>query len=185
MKSAAPRFRLFFVAAFLIVSFGCLHSPAAAAQAEAGRYHALVIGNNAYQHVQHLKTAEDDAREIDALLRDNYGFQTKLLLNGTRQQIISAINSYRRELAADSNLLIYYAGHGVNDKEIDKAYWLPVDARLDDNSNWISADDITSNIRGVPAKHVLIVSDSCYSGTLTRGVEASLPDPSERQSYLQ
>lgn len=195
MKSAAPLFRLIF-AAVLIVSFSCLTLAARAAQdargvglgaqqADTGRYFALVIGNNAYQHVQHLKTAEDDAREIDALLRDNYGFQTKLLLNGTRQQIISAINSYRRELTPDSNLLIYYAGHGINDKEIDKAYWLPVDARLDDNSNWISADDITSNIRGIPAKHVLIVSDSCYSGTLTRGLEASLPAPSERQRYLQ
>jgi uncharacterized caspase-like protein len=192
MKSAAPRFRRIFVAA-LFVSVICL-SPAArgvqeahgvGAQPDTGRYFALVIGNNAYQHVPRLKTAEDDAREIDALLREHYGFQTKLLLNGTRQQIISAINSYRRELAADANLLIYYAGHGVNDKEIDKAYWLPVDARLDDNSNWISADDITSNIRGIPAKHVLIVSDSCYSGTLTRGLEASLPAPSERQRYLQ
>ncbi|MDQ1559383.1 MAG: hypothetical protein QOD32_2443 [Pyrinomonadaceae bacterium] len=185
MKLTVPRFRRICAAA-LIVSFGCLtHAARGAQQSDTGRYFALVIGNNAYQHVQHLKTAEDDAREIDALLRDNYGFQTKLLLNGTRQQIISAINSYRRELAADSNLLIYYAGHGVNDKEIDKAYWLPVDARLDDNSNWISADDITSNIRGIPAKHVLIVSDSCYSGTLTRGLEASLPAPSERQRYLQ
>ncbi|HEV2802087.1 MAG TPA: caspase family protein [Pyrinomonadaceae bacterium] len=191
MKSNSPLLRhLFFT--FLVASLGCLAATAAqergfgvGGQVDAGRYFALVIGNNAYQHVQRLKTAEDDAREIDAILRTQYGFQTKLLLNGTRQQIISAINSYRRELSADANLLIYYAGHGVNDKEIDKAYWLPVDARLDDNSNWISADDITSNIRGIPAKHVLVVSDSCYSGTLTRGLEASLPAPSERQRYLQ
>ncbi|HJR07861.1 MAG TPA: caspase family protein [Pyrinomonadaceae bacterium] len=184
--------RLFAVA--LVVSF-CVASRSVAsaqerglgvgAQAGTGSYFALVIGNNAYQHVQRLKTAETDAKEIDEILRTQYGFQTKLLLNATRQQILSAINSYRRELNADSNLLIYYAGHGINDKEIDKAYWLPVDARLDDNSNWISADDITSNIKGIPAKHVLIVSDSCYSGTLTRGLEASLPAPSERQRYLQ
>ncbi|HEX8457784.1 MAG TPA: caspase family protein [Pyrinomonadaceae bacterium] len=181
-----------FLATALVVSCVCLAVTAAqergigvGGQTEAGRYFALVIGNNNYQYVQRLKTAEDDAREIDTLLRTQYGFQTKVLLNATRQQIISAINSYRRDLSADANLLIYYAGHGVNDKEIDKAYWLPVDARLDDNSNWISADDITSNIRGIPAKHVLIVSDSCYSGTLTRGLEASLPAPSERQRYLQ
>lgn len=155
------------------------------AQAANGRYFALVIGNNAYQFVQRLQTAETDAREVSAILRDRYGFQTKLLLNANRQQIISAINSYRRELTTEANLLIYYAGHGINDKEIEKAYWLPVDARLDDNSNWISADDITSNIKGIPAKHILIVSDSCYSGTLTRGLEANFPAPSERQRYLQ
>lgn len=192
MKTTTP-IRKYLFAVALVVSF-CTAAPHAVASTQergvgintqAGGYYALVIGNNAYQHVQRLKTAEADAKEIDSILRTQYGFQTKLLLNATRQQIISAINSYRRELSADANLLIYYAGHGVNDKEIDKAYWLPVDARLDDNSNWISADDITSNIKGIPAKHVLIISDSCYSGTLTRGLEASLPAPSERQRYLQ
>jgi uncharacterized caspase-like protein len=154
-------------------------------QPQTGRYYALVIGNNAYQSIRRLKTAEDDAREVAIVLKVKYGFETKLLLNATRQQIISALNAYRRELSLDANLLIYYAGHGVNDKEADKAYWLPVDARLDDNANWISADDITTNIRVIPAKHVLIISDSCYSGTLTRGIEPSVSTALLRQRYLQ
>lgn len=192
MKIANPLRKYLFAVALFVSLYGSPHAARAQAQErglginpQAGGYYALVIGNNAYQYVQRLKTAEADAKEIDNILRTQYGFQTKLLLNATRGQILSAINSYRRELSAEANLLIYYAGHGINDKDIDKAYWLPVDARLDDNSNWISADDITSNIKGVPAKHVLIVSDSCYSGTLTRGLEASLPAPSERQRYLQ
>jgi uncharacterized caspase-like protein len=194
MKIAASLRKCLFVAA-VVCSVWCALQPAGAAaqerspggssQSANGHYFALVIGNNAYQHVQRLQTAEADAKEVAAILQDQYGFQTKLLLNANRQQIISAINAFRRDLAPDSNLLIYYAGHGINDREIDKAYWLPIDARLDDNSNWISADDITSNIKGIPAKHVLIVSDSCYSGTLTRGLEASMPVPSERQRYLQ
>ena len=168
MKTSVPLCKYLFAAALVLSLHGSPHAVRASNQerglgtgAQAGGYYALVIGNNAYQYIQRLKTAEADAKEIDRVLRTQYGFQTRLLLNATRQQIISAINSYRRELSADANLLIYYAGHGVNDSEIDKAYWLPVDALLDDNSNWISADDITSNIKGVPAKHVLIVSDSC------------------------
>ena len=194
MKIPRSLRKSFFVAS-VVLSAWCALQPAGAraqerglginGQSPPGRYFALVIGNNVYQYVPRLKTAETDAKEVDAILREQYGFQTKLLLNANRQQIMSAISSFRRELTPDANLLVYYAGHGVNDKEIDKAYWLPVDARLDDNSNWISADDITSNIKGIPAKHVLIVSDSCYSGTLTRGLEASVPAPTERQRYLQ
>jgi len=135
--------------------------------------------------LQKLKTAEADAREVATLLKDAYGFETKLLLNATRQQIMSALYSYRRELNADSNLLIYYAGHGVNDKEADKAYWLPVDASRDDNSNWIIADEITTALKVIPAKHVLVISDSCYSGTLTRGLGESLPRPTEREQFLR
>jgi hypothetical protein len=88
-------------------------------------------------------------------------------------------------LTADANLLVYYAGHGYNDKETDKAYWLPVDATIDDQSNWIIADEITTGIKAIPARHVLVISDSCYSGTLTRGLSDSIPRPSEREQFLQ
>ncbi|HEX8163384.1 MAG TPA: caspase family protein [Pyrinomonadaceae bacterium] len=151
-----------------------------------GQYYALLIGNNLYKRVRSLKTAEEDAREVERVLSSRYGFKTKLLLNATRQQIISTLNAYRRELDAESSLLIYYAGHGYNDREADKAYWWPVDAEQGDNSNWISADDITTNVKTIPAKHVLIVSDSCYSGTLTRGLgDSFLGRPTARQRYLE
>src|SRR5205085_467548 len=150
-----------------------------------GSYYALVIGNNAYTSLPKLKTAEADAREIERLLRESYGFQTKLLVNATRSQTVAALSSYRHELTPDANLLIYYAGHGYNDKDADKAYWLPVDASRDDVSNWIIADEITTGIRVIPAKHILVISDSCYSGTLTRGLGAELPRPTEREQFLQ
>src|ERR1039458_6645054 len=131
---------------------------------------ALVIGNDLYQHLTPLRTATNDARSVQAVLQQRYGFEETLLLNATRSQIVSAPNAYRRDLGADSSLLIFYAGHGFYDRAVDKAYWWPVDARDNDNTNWISAADITSNIKGIASRHVLIVSDSCYSGTLSRGV---------------
>lgn len=194
MKTIAPRFCYFLKTVALISCFAILTAGTKAQDrglelsltSQAGSYHALVIGNNAYQNIRKLKTAEADAKEVEIILRTQYGFKTKLLLNATREQIFTAFNSYRRELEPNTNLLIYYAGHGVNDEDINRAYWLPVDARMDNNSNWISADDITSNIRGIPAKHILIISDSCYSGTLTRDVGDRLPlAPSERLRYLQ
>ena len=166
-------------ACLIVVSLLLVGTAHAAARSINGRstyatnvahYYALVIGNNAYTSLPKLKTAEADARAIEKMLHEAYGFQTKLLLNATRQQIIAALNTYRRELATDANLLLYYAGHGYNDKEAEKTYWLPVDASRDDSANWIVADEITSGIRAIPARHVLVVSDSCYSGTLTRGI---------------
>jgi caspase domain-containing protein/carboxypeptidase family protein len=155
--------------------------------AQAGRYYALIIGNNAYQSVPSLRTAESDAKALEQVLRERYGFETKLLLNAKREQIIVTLNEYRRKVEPNSNLLIYYAGHGYNDAEVEKAYWLPVDARKEDNANWISADDITVNVKGIPARHVIVVSDSCYSGTIARGVEFLLTramEPMGRDKYL-
>jgi len=151
-----------------------------------GPYHALVIGINNYRTpVPRLKTAVFDAKEVAKLLQEGYGFSaTKLLLNPTRKDIIIALNEYRR-LPAKSNLLIYYAGHGQKDPRTNKAYWLPVDAELDNDVNWISASTITEEIGAIPAQHVLIISDSCYSGELTRGLPPIQINAVERQSYFR
>ncbi len=151
----------------------------------AARFYALIIGNNNYPSLPKLKTAVADAREVEKLLREEYGFRTKLLVDATRSQIVSALSTYRRELPAEASLLVYYAGHGYNDRETDKAYWLPVDAERDDQANWLIADEITTGIKALPAKHVLVVVDSCYSGTLTRGLGDMQPRPSERVQFLQ
>ena len=139
-----------------------------------GSYHALVIGNNNYQNLPKLHTAINDARSIAGLLEAKYGYEVELLLNATRSEIFKAIYSYRRTLTGRDNLLIYYAGHGWLDKEADEGYWLPVDAERQDPANWISNSSITSSLRAMKAKHVLVVADSCYSGKLARGINISL-----------
>jgi hypothetical protein len=70
---------------------------------------------------------------------------------------VNALSEYRQVLTEDDSLLIYYAGHGQYDKDADKAYWLPVDD-LNSPAYLISADDITTDVRVLPARHVLIVS---------------------------
>ena len=129
-----------------------------------GHFFALVIGINNYQHLPKLSTAVQDAQALAAILHDQYGFRTTLLTDATRDQITRAMNDYRHTLDENASLLIYYAGHGMYDKDADKAYWLPVDADRDDNSRWLMADDITTEVKVIPARHVLIISDSCYSG---------------------
>lgn len=133
-----------------------------------GNYYALIIGNNDYQNLSTLATAVNDAQATDRLLREKYNFRTKLLLNANRYDIMSALNEFRTTLKKSDNLLIYYAGHGKLDEASKRGYWLPIDADDDNNANWISNGDITNILSSVAAKHVLVVADSCYSGTLTQ-----------------
>jgi hypothetical protein len=133
-----------------------------------GNYYALVIGNNRYANLPNLESAVPDAQAVDELLRTRYGFRTRVLLNATRAQIISALNEYRGILSPDDSLLIYYAGHGELDTQNLRGYWLPVDAQRDENTEWISDQQVTSQIETMSARHVLVVADSCYSGAMTR-----------------
>lgn len=140
-----------------------------------GSYYALVIGIDDYPApMRRLKTAVNDARAVGQMLHDRYGFQVQLFVDAdaTRSNILNVLNArYRNSLAPSDNLLIYYAGHGYYDRDADKAYWLPVDAESSLSANRISADDLTTAIRALPARHVLVVSDSCYSGGLSRDAD--------------
>lgn len=139
-----------------------------------GDYHALVIGNNSYQSVSQLKTAVNDAKSVAELLRKEYGFKVKLLLDATRNQMLDAFDGLRKTLTEKDNLLIYYAGHGHLDRDSDRGFWLPVDADRDRRANWLSNSDIADMVRATRAKHVLVVADSCYAGTLTRSLTVQL-----------
>jgi len=147
--------------------------PSKYADVKFGKYYALVIGNNNYKHLPKLKTAAKDAKAVAATLRDTFGFEVKTLINATRSQILDAFDDYEGILGKSDNLLLYYAGHGWLDKGREQGYWLPVDAKLNRRSQWIPNSTITDTLRALRAKHVMVVADSCFSGTLTRGLKVT------------
>ena len=172
--------QFFWVLVLALVPFGA----AQAAQDEYGRYHALVIGINDYKNLPRLETAVNDASAVADLLRQKYGFAVTLLLNPGRSEVIRALDMLRGELTERDNLLIYYAGHGVLDVEADAGFWMSVDAEESTQPDWISIATVTSTVRAMSAKHVMVVSDSCYSGRLTRGLSVSVKTGSERAAEL-
>lgn len=139
-----------------------------------GNYHALVIGNNNYRSVTPLKTAAIDAKGVAEELKKNYGFKVTLLVDATRNQTLDAFDDLRRTLTDNDNLLIYYAGHGYLDADSDRGFWLPVDADANRRANWLSNSDLADMVRATRAKHVLVVADSCYAGTLTRSLSVQM-----------
>ena len=62
---------------------------------------------------------------------------------------------------------------------------MPVDAEEDTQANWIAITTVTRTTRAMSAKHVMVVADSCHSGTLTRGVAVSIKTGSERAVELE
>ena len=143
-----------------------------------GNYHALVIGSNNYKHLPKLTTAETDAQSVAKTLKNKYAFKVKTLINPKRQDILDQFDDYREQLTGNDNLLIYYAGHGYLDEQTNRGYWMPVDARPNRRSAWLANAAITATLKGLKANHVMVVSDSCYSGTLTRGlvIKKKTPD---------
>jgi uncharacterized caspase-like protein len=127
-----------------------------------------------------------DAQAVADLLRSKYGFkQVDLVPNATRQDILSVLNRLRRDLKPTDNLLIYYAGHGSIDSETQRGYWLPADAERRSPAQWVSNEDITNELRAMQAKHVVVVADSCYSGTLARSEDTVRMRTGGQEEWIQ
>jgi hypothetical protein len=146
------------------------------------RYRALVIGVNDYQRFggegwQPLNTARADAEALAKTLAADYGFQVRTLLDGeaTRAAILSAMDELATS-GADGADLIYFAGHGSFDEKLQEGYWIPADARKSvggrqAKEDWLWNSTLTRLIGASRARHVLVLSDACYSGSLFRGDE--------------
>jgi hypothetical protein len=167
-------------------ALSCLFVAASASAAvEFGRYRALVIGINDYRNISKLETAVNDATAMHAVLAQKYGFESELLLNPDRYSLVRKLDELRADLEPEDNLVIFYAGHGILDRGADQGYWLPVDAEEDSQANWISVSTITGTLRAMTAKHVLVIADSCYSGTLTRSAPVRLATGGDRIEVLK
>ena len=153
-------------------SIGVANLTAIKDQVQFGNYHAVVIGNNQYGgDLRNLETAEHDARAVAQTLESQFGFNVDLLINAGHDEIVTTLEQKSASLREDDNLLVYYAGHGWYDEDVDLGYWLPVDASLETKHNWIRNSTITDSIKSMKAKHVMLVADSCFSGTLLRSVD--------------
>lgn len=135
-------------------------------RSDLGNFHALVIGNNDYASFADLATAVNDAQEIGRILKDRYGYKVTVLTNATRAQMITTLSELSSSLKKTDNLLVYYAGHGWIDAS-GEGHWVPVDGVKDQAGTLISNKMVTDFIGATAAKHVMVMADSCYSGTLS------------------
>jgi len=153
-----------------------------------GKFKALIIGINEYKDakVPDLKTAVNDSREIAKILKKKYGFTIKTLFNGkaTKKAIYNALRDIAYNADENDSVLIYYAGHGDLDRQYNDGWWIPSDARAGDPVTYLDNVQVQKAMRSMKARHVLLISDSCYSGTLFGQATRSLPPVINNKYYL-
>ena len=133
------------------------------------KYYALIIGNNNYEKLEDLDNAVNDAKDLEKVLKEKYGFETTLMIDKKSDETLDEIIKFTQNRDKNDNILIYYAGHGELIKKQKRGYWLPTDAGSSQDSKWLSNNNIKDLIASSDAKHILLVVDSCFSGSLMRG----------------
>lgn len=151
-----------------------------------GNYHALIIGIQNYndKSIPSLDFPLKDSEDLINVLTKKYSFDQKnidYLKDPTRKEIIQAFTQLRNELSKNDNLLIFYAGHGYWDEDLEQGFWLPKDASLIDDAEWFSNGRVRDYIRGLNTKHTLLIADACFSGGIFKSREVSISAPKSVQ----
>ncbi len=147
-----------------------------------GQRYALVIANQNYQHWDKLDTPLADGKAVAEMLSKRFGFETTLIVDATRRQVLTALNQLRAKVDSQDEVLIYYAGHGEMDAVTARGYWIPVDGEQKNLTQWISVIDITDQLAAMQARHALVIADSCYSGTLSGSLVQRVDDALTEQA---
>ena len=137
----------------------------------------LPLTGPAAQYGKMLKNGMELAKEEINANSGVDGKQIEIIYEDDQSQAaagVSAINKLKSQVTEKDNLIIYYAGHGQIDNKTQQGYWLPVDAEKDSTANWIPNSGISDLLNTISAKHVLVVADSCYSGSMSNSTTTRL-----------
>jgi len=136
-----------------------------------GEYYALLIYVDDYTNLPKLETPRYDIEKIEEILKSRYGFKETNIVSNPRNgdELIEVLDNYITKIKRDDNLLIYYAGHGSFEERMGAGFWQLKDARENSRVGWIPIESAINNtLNMINAKHILVISDSCYSGAILR-----------------
>lgn len=144
------------------------------------RKFAVLFGVDRYtdKSIPSLENAIDDAEAVAKLFASKLGYEVKVVKNPTKADVVRTLNQLSTEMRANDSVIIYYAGHGYRNDKMGGGYWIPSDASPSDPTTWISNTDVSSMMSDISAKQMVMIADSCYSGTFAEqklGVSGRAP----------
>ncbi|WP_331734818.1 caspase, EACC1-associated type [Streptomyces sp. NBC_00887] len=135
---------------------------------------AVLIGAHSYSHLGDLRGVEGNVRDLKRFLTSPGGWRLPeqhcldRLQPAGRDELLEEL--YRAAEEAEDTLLIYYAGHGLNDPASAEKLHLAMPASHPDRPfTWISYDDIRQAVFQSRAVRKLVVLDCCYGGRAIAG----------------
>lgn len=157
--------------------------------ADVPTYHAIIIGISKYKEWPSLLRPTQDCRELVDVLVSDYGFEARHVRElydeqATRRNILTALYAAGDMMTSNDALLIFYAGHGYLDEKKGNGFWIPHDApaprggmqllgvslsrtQQHSFSDYITNEDVINRVRDITkARDVLMISDSCFGGSL-------------------
>jgi caspase domain-containing protein len=142
--------------------------------------HAVVIGLERYRNeLPQANHAERDARIVARYLSGSMGYEegnVALLLNdrATKGDMEKYFETWLpNRVENDDTVFVYFSGHGAPNAKTGEAYLVPYDGDpVFLNNTGYPLSRLYQSLADLPAKEVVVVLDSCFSGAGGRSVIA-------------
>jgi len=136
-----------------------------------GKQWAVFIAIDNYREKAPLLYPVKDAKEIKNILLENYYIDEIVELynrDATNINIRQLFVDLQNKTGPNDSVFIFHAGHGYNDDRTKTSAWIPYDGGENTLAqvNWLDHALIRRMLNEIRAKHVFLISDSCYSGDL-------------------
>ena len=139
---------------------------------------AVVIGIEAYQTIPRSDYSKKDAETVKGYLAA-LGFQERNVelmtdQRATRSGMEKALEAWLpNQVTKESTVFVYFSGHGAPEPATGEAYLVPYDG----DPNYLgvtgySLKRLYDSLGKLPAKEIIVVLDSCFSGAGGRSVLA-------------
>ena len=154
---------------------------------------AVVIGNKTYRNedIPHVKYAVRDAQTVKKYLTRTLGVRPENVIyvkNATAAALTRVFGTagdpqgqlYNYVQPGESEVFVYYSGHGAPSPESNRAYLVPSNT----NPNYLSqngypVEQLYENLSKVPAKSVTVLMEACFSGVSAGGAVLQRASPVE------
>lgn len=144
-----------------------------------GSTHMLWVGINRYESPMWptLKNAVSGSEALEEAFQSNFGLDDDHVVRLVNQAaslagIEMAVRAYGpggpMEIREEDQLIISFAGHGEEDQLTRETAFVPYDGNPSSPSTWFRFDHLRPLLRVISARHILVISDSCFSGGVFR-----------------
>lgn len=142
--------------------------------------YAVVIGIEQYREkLPKADFADRDAKLVGEYLTKVLGYPEENVIvrtneRATRTDLVKYFEEWlRNNVEKDSSVFIYYSGHGAPNTKTGEAYFVPYDGDPSFvDSTAYPVKQLYAALDKLPAKDIMVVLDSCFSGAGGRSVLA-------------
>lgn len=141
-----------------------------------GKQHLFLVAIDRYRDWPQLPGPVSEALKLKKVLVRRYHidnvkelYNEKATKGAIRDYLIGLQEGRENQLAEEDSLFIYFSGHGQSfEEETRNGYWIPYNGGPDMEARayWFSNSELTGLLKKIKARHILVVSDSCFAATL-------------------